>query len=124
MADSSDDESVAEFGENPANRLGGEDAGGHGGAIMCMVLSAPTHKADRRVLLFTGSADRTACCWDVKQRSMERKFRGHSGTVTCLAVAEGRVRALFTGSQDKTLRAWDLRTGFCMNLRKFPLAFW
>jgi uncharacterized protein (TIGR03067 family) len=48
--------------------------------------------------------------WDVVRRKEIRRFTGHKGFVTCVAVSRDGRRAL-TGSVDRTVRLWDVERG-------------
>jgi WD40 repeat protein/uncharacterized caspase-like protein len=64
----------------------------------------------------TGSDDALARLWDLTTGKELRRFKGHTGSVTSVAVAGGGGR-LLTGSEDRTARLWDLATG--KELRRF-----
>lgn len=53
---------------------------GHTGAVLCLVLDAPSHTA------FTGSTDATVRAWDILSGEQLRVFREHQGSVICLEV--------------------------------------
>jgi uncharacterized protein (TIGR03067 family) len=48
--------------------------------------------------------------WDVGERKEIRRFTGHKGFVTCVAVSRDGRRAL-SGSVDRTVRLWDVERG-------------
>lgn len=58
--------------------------------------------------LFTGSNDKIARAWNIKNGQAEKQFSGHVGPVTAIAVT-GQVLA--TGSDDATIRLWNTATG-------------
>jgi hypothetical protein len=68
---------------------------------------------DNRLAMTDGANNWRLMDWTVFKPV--RKFVGHQGPVTCIAVTADRQRAL-TGSEDKTLRLWDLNTGECLSV--------
>src|SRR5262249_54407099 len=73
------------------------------------------HTADVRALAFlsparlvSGGADRTARLWDVTRGTEVAALVGHTGTVTCVAIAAGG-KFVITGSTDRTARWWDAK---------------
>ena len=56
--------------------------------------------------LAMGSGDGVVRIWDVEQGTLIHSFRGHAGTVTCLAWIDGR--RLVSGGEDGRILAWGL----------------
>ncbi|XP_036086541.1 WD repeat-containing protein 86 isoform X2 [Rousettus aegyptiacus] len=75
---------------------------GHTGAVLCLVLDAPSHTA------FTGSTDATVRAWDILSGEQLRVFREHQGSVICLELANQHV---YSGSADRTVKCWLADTG-------------
>jgi protein MAK11 len=70
--------------------------------------------------MFTASEDRTICVWDTRSWECVKKFAGHRGPVTSMAVHPTGKLMLSTGT-DKTVRTWNLiqgRCGFVTNLKE------
>jgi uncharacterized protein (TIGR03067 family) len=68
---------------------------------------------DGHLLLAGGDgtdADNLVRLWDVADGQEVRRFKGHRGFVTSVALSSDDRRAL-TGSQDQTARLWDVATG-------------
>ena len=61
--------------------------------------------SDGRSIL-TGSADKTACLWDL-QGNVLQVFKGHKEGVTSVAFSPNG-KSILTGSYDKIARLWDL----------------
>jgi WD40 repeat protein len=85
---------------------------GDDGRMLCLV------RLDRHRVL-SGSADKTIRLWDVETGRELRRFVGHAGGITCLALLEGR---LLSGSEDRTLRLWDVDTGAALRRIEFAVA--
>ena len=87
--------------EDALTSVGGHPLTGHNGGINSLAI-APDGR------LVTGSADKTARVWDLKDPAAPpRVLRGHENVISALAFApDGR---LVTGSYDKTARVWDLK---------------
>ncbi len=77
---------------------------GHNGAVLTAAFS-PDGK-----LLLTGSEDRTAVLWDLRQGLPRITFQGHQGAVVAVAFGPQGCRAL-TGSADATVLLWDIKRG-------------
>jgi WD40 repeat protein len=56
------------------------------------------------------AADQTVRVWQAQTGKTLYTCKGHTGKVTCLALATDGRRAV-SGSEDKTLRVWDVQTG-------------
>ncbi|XP_064646056.1 WD repeat-containing protein 86-like isoform X2 [Lineus longissimus] len=63
-----------------------------------------------RDVLITGSADFTAKSWSFETGKCLVTYRGHTGSVTCMAT-DPAGKVLFTGSCDGTVRSWDISDG-------------
>ncbi|KAI9928462.1 hypothetical protein AWENTII_008196 [Aspergillus wentii] len=56
--------------------------------------------------LVTGGSDSNIRIWDIDTKSIIRTLKGHSSTVRCLQIINGKT--LISGSRDTTIRIWDL----------------
>jgi len=69
--------------------------------------------------LLSAGLDGEVRVWNVSTKEIMPEFRGHKGSITCLAFSPARPDALgiprsqflATGSQDKTVRLWRAQTG-------------
>lgn len=66
-------------------------------------------------VVVSGGCDRDVRVWDVRTGACRFVLRGHSSTIRCLKVLDGRPIAV-SGSRDGTLRVWDIERGTCMHL--------
>ncbi|RSH89647.1 hypothetical protein EHS25_002198 [Saitozyma podzolica] len=64
----------------------------------------------RRSLVVSGGCDRVLRVWDLETGQCVHALEGHSSTIRCLRVLDGRPIAV-TGSRDGTLRVWDIHRG-------------
>ena len=53
--------------------------------------------------------DKTVILWDVSTGLPQKKWRGHAGTVNCVALNEDSTVAI-SGSIDATVKCWDMRS--------------
>jgi hypothetical protein len=60
--------------------------------------------------LITGSADNTACIWDVDSEKVLQTLAGHTAAVAAVAFAPDGLRVM-TGSQDDLAKLWDATKG-------------
>ncbi|NXO40503.1 ZN106 protein, partial [Locustella ochotensis] len=67
-------------------------------------------------LLYTCSADRTVCAYNLVSRKCVAIFEGHTSKVNCLLVTQtnGKNAALYTGSSDHTINCYNIKTKECM----------
>src|SRR5262245_997732 len=79
---------------------------GHANAIYALAFSP-----DGRYLV-SGSADRTACVWDLQARPMKQAhlLSGHTDFIYAVAFSPDG-RRIVTGSDDDTLKLWDSARG-------------
>jgi F-box and WD-40 domain protein CDC4 len=64
----------------------------------------------KRTLVVSGGCDREVRVWDIVTGECVHALRGHSSTIRCLKVLDGRPIAV-SGSRDFTLRVWDIDRG-------------
>ncbi|GAA6013519.1 hypothetical protein JCM11491_006108 [Sporobolomyces phaffii] len=116
--DSSDDPSS---GAAPDARTGGGGMGlGAGGrtgdsAQQAGVCSTARGWGRDGAVVVSGGCDRDVRVWDVESGECLHTLRGHTSTVRCMRVLDGRPIAV-SGSRDSTLRVWDLDRGECVHL--------
>ncbi|KAM7109593.1 LOW QUALITY PROTEIN: zinc finger protein 106 [Ciconia maguari] len=67
-------------------------------------------------LLYTCSADKTVCAYNLVSRKCVAIFEGHTSKVNCLLVTQtnGKNTALYTGSSDHTINCYNIKTRECM----------
>ncbi|KFO91066.1 Zinc finger protein 106, partial [Buceros rhinoceros silvestris] len=67
-------------------------------------------------LLYTCSADKTVCAYNLVSRKCVAVFEGHTSKVNCLLVTQtnGKNAALYTGSSDHTINCYDIKTKECV----------
>ncbi|NXD80784.1 ZN106 protein, partial [Halcyon senegalensis] len=67
-------------------------------------------------LLYTCSADKTVCAYNLVSRKCVAVFEGHTSKVNCLLVTQtnGKNAALYTGSSDHTINCYNIKTRVCM----------
>ncbi|NXW62798.1 ZN106 protein, partial [Eurystomus gularis] len=67
-------------------------------------------------LLYTCSADKTVCAYNLVSRKCVAIFEGHTSKVNCLLVTQtnGKNAALYTGSSDHTINCYDIKTRECI----------
>ncbi|OPJ82987.1 zinc finger protein 106 [Patagioenas fasciata monilis] len=63
-------------------------------------------------LLYTCSADKTVCAYNLVSRKCVAIFEGHTSKVNCLLVTQtnGKNAALYTGSSDHTINCYSIKT--------------
>ncbi|GAA5941939.1 F-box/WD repeat-containing protein [Sporobolomyces koalae] len=66
-------------------------------------------------IVVSGGCDREVRVWDVETGKCLHTLRGHTSTVRCMRVLDGRPIAV-SGSRDSTLRVWDIEKGECLHL--------
>lgn len=64
----------------------------------------------KRTLVVSGGCDREVRVWDIVTGECVHSLRGHSSTIRCLKVLDGRPIAV-SGSRDFSLRVWDIDRG-------------
>lgn len=65
--------------------------------------------------LVSAGSDRFLRVWNMASGECEHVLRGHTSTIRCVQVLEGRPVAV-TGSRDGTLRVWDIAQGHLMHV--------
>lgn len=65
-------------------------------------------------IVVSGGCDRDVRVWDVEAGTCKFVLRGHTSTVRCMRVIEGRPIAV-SGSRDSSLRVWNIETGEAMH---------
>lgn len=69
----------------------------------------------KRTLIVSGGCDRDIRVWDAETGACIYILRGHTSTIRCLTVVEGRPLVV-SGSRDSTLRVWDVEKGVLVHL--------
>ncbi|KAI5481685.1 hypothetical protein MNV49_002911 [Pseudohyphozyma bogoriensis] len=64
----------------------------------------------RGAIVVSGGCDRDVRVWDVETGQCLWVLQGHTSTVRCMRVLDGRPIAV-SGSRDATLRVWNIQTG-------------
>jgi serine/threonine protein kinase/WD40 repeat protein len=57
--------------------------------------------------VLTGAADGVIHVWNTRDGTESKRFTGHTGLVSCLAISSDGQRCI-SGSSDKTVKVWDL----------------
>ena len=83
---------------------------GHTNVIHSLAFAVPP---GGRLLLASGSGDKTARIWDVAAEECQRVLEGHTNSVYGVAFAPDASR-LATASFDKTARIWSVADGWCL----------
>ncbi|OAV89859.1 hypothetical protein PTTG_28515 [Puccinia triticina 1-1 BBBD Race 1] len=86
---------------------GGPSAGNLQQASACGIARGWGQKAS---LVVSGGCDRDVRVWDVMTGRCKYVLHGHSSTIRCLKVLDGRPLAV-SGSRDSSLRVWDIERG-------------
>lgn len=86
---------------------GGPSAGSLQQASACGVARGWGQKSS---LVVSGGCDRDVRVWDVTNGRCKFVLHGHSSTIRCLKVLDGRPIAV-SGSRDSSLRVWDIERG-------------
>ncbi|MGY8704596.1 WD40 repeat domain-containing protein [Bradyrhizobium sp. 18BD] len=81
----------------------------HTGGVTSVALGA----VEDRVLVVSGSRDKTVRLWDARTgAAIGRPLEGHEGAVTAVALgAVDDCAIIASGGRDHTIRLWDARTG-------------
>ncbi|GAA5830880.1 hypothetical protein JCM11251_001107 [Rhodosporidiobolus azoricus] len=66
-------------------------------------------------IVVSGGCDRDVRVWEVETGRCLHILKGHTSTVRCMRVLDGRPIAI-SGSRDRTLRVWDIVTGECLHV--------
>lgn len=61
-------------------------------------------------IVVSGGCDRDVRVWDLRTGECKHVLHGHTSTVRCLKVLDGKPIAV-SGSRDSTLRVWNVETG-------------
>ncbi|POW10696.1 hypothetical protein PSTT_05880, partial [Puccinia striiformis] len=86
---------------------GGPSAGNLQQASACGIARGWGQKSS---LVVSGGCDRDVRVWDVMTGQCKFILHGHSSTIRCLKVLDGRPIAV-SGSRDSSLRVWDIERG-------------
>jgi WD40 repeat protein len=76
---------------------------GHQGFVFDLAVHVGSNK------LFTGSADKNICVWDLATMSLVATLKGHTNAVYALTIDEATNR-LFSSGWDNTVRVWHCET--------------
>ncbi|WVR03549.1 hypothetical protein IAU60_000541 [Kwoniella sp. DSM 27419] len=81
---------------------------GHTGPVTSVALYDLKEESGRRLILFTGSWDKTIRVWDAETGESLYTLEGHTDFVKSLAVLPTFPPVLLSTSSDRTLRVWDI----------------
>ena len=70
---------------------------------------------NKDAIVVSGGCDRDVRVWDLRTGQCKHVLRGHTSTVRCLKVLDGKPIAV-SGSRDSTLRVWNVETGEHLHL--------
>lgn len=76
---------------------------GHGGSVLEVAWTRDSST------LFSCSADKTLCSWDLAQGVRVKKFRGHEGVVNSVDASQTGSEIAVTAGDDFVVKLWDLR---------------
>jgi protein MAK11 len=65
----------------------------------------------------TASADKTICLWRMNDWSLVKQFKGHTGPVTSLAIANCG-KFMLSAGKDRVVRMWDLMRAHNANIMR------
>ncbi|SPC62101.1 related to F-box/WD40 repeat protein 7 [Ustilago sp. UG-2017b] len=65
---------------------------------------------NKDAIVVSGGCDRDVRVWDLRTGQCKHVLHGHTSTVRCLKVLDGKPIAV-SGSRDSTLRVWNVETG-------------
>lgn len=68
----------------------------------------------------TASADKTICLWRTKDWALVKQFKGHTGTVNSLAIAQCG-KFMLSAGRDAAIRMWDLMRAHNARTRKLQM---
>ncbi|KAL8277449.1 hypothetical protein RQP46_010171 [Phenoliferia psychrophenolica] len=88
---------------------------GSGGSQQAGVCGTARGYGQSGAIVVSGGCDRDVRVWDVETGECRHVLRGHTSTVRCMRVIDGRPIAV-SGSRDATLRVWNIQTGEAMHL--------
>ncbi|WVF65983.1 hypothetical protein IAT40_000721 [Kwoniella sp. CBS 6097] len=82
---------------------------GHEGPVTSVVLhEAKGDDGSRRLILFTGSWDKSIKIWDAQSGELLHTLQGHTDFVKSLSVIPVSPPLLLSTSSDRTIRVWDI----------------
>ncbi len=70
---------------------------------------------NEHAIVVSGGCDRDVSVWDLRTGECKHVLHGHTSTVRCLKVLDGKPIAV-SGSRDSTLRVWNVETGEHLHL--------
>ncbi|KAL7415584.1 hypothetical protein BDY24DRAFT_413175 [Mrakia frigida] len=106
------------FGGGMGGGAPGGGGGGGGGRFrkpQSDVCGAAKGWGQEGAVIVSGGCDRDVRVWDAETGVCKHILRGHTSTIRCLKVLDGRPVAV-SGSRDSTLRVWDIEKGVLLHL--------
>ncbi|KAM0787387.1 hypothetical protein ACM66B_003472 [Microbotryomycetes sp. NB124-2] len=104
----------APLGSSSSGRSGGMGLGAGGETGDCSHQSSVCGTArgwgQKHSVVVSGGCDRAIRVWNAETGACRHVLRGHTSTVRCLRVLDGKPIAV-SGSRDSTLRVWNIETG-------------
>lgn len=74
---------------------------GHSARVHSLIINKESNR------LFSGSADKKICLWDIAQNKRIAELEGHGNLINGLALSIDE-KTLFSGSEDRTVRGWNI----------------